>query len=310
MRERVHGHIGIDLPVSGEQGAGRGVRPPKRRAPGPRPVRPYVSQAAVRRDGTPAVRRPADPAAVERDGGGGTAALGAGGVAGARPSEGGPGWVDGRGAVGQAGFAAWGSGAGRAGAVDGGVVGGSAVRTVGAAGGGAASLGAVGGAVGGAGRGCGSVAGRRPVRPSAGPRLLVSRPGIPAPRRGDRLRKLLAGLALVLVAAAVVVGLGRIADVAAQSRAAEAPAVGQVGQVGQIGQIGQVGQVGEVTVGRVDAGEVTVTVATAITVWEVADRVAPGASGPERAALVDRIVAANALASMRVAPGTVLRVPV
>jgi len=303
MRERVHGPIGIDLPVSGEQGAGRGVRPPKRRAPGPRPVRPYVSQAAVRRDGTPAVRRPADPAAVERDGGGGTAALGAGGVAGARPSEGGPGWVDGRGAVGQAGFAAWGSGAERAGAVDRGVVGGSAVRTVGAAGGDAAPLGRVGGAVGGglgvdvAGRGCGSVAGR-PARPSAGPRLLVARPGRPALRRGDRLRRLLAGLALVLVAAAVVVGLGRIADVAAQSRAAEAPAVSQVEQVGQV------------TVGRVGVGGVTVTVTTAGTVWDVADRVAPGASGPERAALVDRIVAANALTSMRVAPGTVLRVPV
>ena len=303
MKERVHGHIGIDLPVSGEQGVGRGVRPPKRRAPGPRPVRPYVPQAAVRRDGAPAARRPADPAAVERDGGGGTAALGAGGVAGACPSEGGPGWVDGRGAVGQAGFAAWGSGAGRAGAVDGGVVGGSAVRTVGAAGGDAAPLGRVGGAVGGglgvdvAGRGCGSVAGR-PARPSAGPRLLVARPGRPALRRGDRLRRLLAGLALVLVAAAVVVGLGRIADVAAQSRAAEAPAVSQADQVGQV------------TVGRVGVGEVAVTVTTEATVWDVADRVAPGASGPERAALVDRIVAANALTSMRVAPGTVLRVPV
>jgi len=182
-------------------------------------------------------------------------------------------------------------------------VGGIAVRTAGAAGCGAASPGAVGGA----GRGCGSVAGRRPLWPSAGPRLLVSRPAIPAPRRGDRLRRILAGLALVLVAAAVVVGLGRIADVAAQSRAAESPAASHVGQVGQVGQIDEVGQV---AVGRVRAGEVTVTVTTAGTVWDVADRVAPGASGPERAALVDRIVAANALTSMRVAPGTVLRVPV
>jgi len=116
----------------------------------------------------------------------------------------------------------------------------------------------------------------------------------------------------VLVAAAVVVGLGRIADVAAQSRAAEAPAVGQVGVAGvDAGEV-TVARVdaGEVTVGRVDAGEVTVTVTTATTVWDVADRVAPGASGPERAALVDRIVAANALTSMRVAPGMVLRVPV
>jgi hypothetical protein len=107
----------------------------------------------------------------------------------------------------------------------------------------------------------------------------------------------LAGLALVLVAAAVVVGLGRIADVAAQSRAAEAPTVSEADQVGQF------------TVGRVGVGEVTVTVTTEATVWDVADRVAPGASGPERAALVDRIVAANALTSLRVAPGTVLRVP-
>ena len=61
---------------------------------------------------------------------------------------------------------------------------------------------------------------------------------------------------------------------------------------------------------RVRAGEVAVTVTTAGTVWDVADRVAPGASGPERAALVDQIVAANALTSMRVAPGMVLRVPV
>ena len=288
MKERVHGHIGIDLPVSGEQGVGRGVRSPKRRAPGPRPVRPYVQQAAVRREAA-AVRRPADPASVERDGGRVPGAPGADAALGVAVA---------RGSVGRPRLAAWGSGTGRAGAVDGGVVGGSAVRTVGATGGGAASLGSVGGAVGGAGRGCGSMAGRRQPRPPAGPRLLVARPGRPAPRRGDRLRRFLAGLALVLVAAAVVVGLGRIADIAAQSRAAEAPTVSQADQIGQF------------TVGRVGVGEVTVTVTTAGTVWDVADRVAPDASGPERAALVDRIVAANALTSMRVAPGTVLRVPV
>ena len=120
----------------------------------------------------------------------------------------------------------------------------------------------------------------------------------------------------MLAAAAVVLGLGRIADFAAQSRAAEARSATRpsarrpVGHVGQVGQVGQVDEVGQVTVVRVRAGEVAVTVTTAGTVWDVADRVAPGASGPERAALVDRIVAANALTSMRVAPGTVLRVPV
>jgi len=105
-------------------------------------------------------------------------------------------------------------------------------------------------------------------------------------RRGERIRRVLAGLALALAAAAVVVGLGRVADLTAQSRAAEAPAAARVAEV-----------------------TVTVTVAAPGTVWDVADRVAPGASGPQRAALVDRIVEANALTSLRVSPGEVLRVP-
>ena len=96
MRERVHGQIGIDLPVSGEQGAGRAVRPPRRRAPGPRPVRPYVPQAAARRDGTSAARRPADPAPAERGAGRAPGGLGADDaidVTDARPSGGGrAGW--------------------------------------------------------------------------------------------------------------------------------------------------------------------------------------------------------------------------
>jgi hypothetical protein len=160
-------------------------------------------------------------------------------------------------------------------------MGGSAVGTVGVADGAAPVS-----APGGAGRACGPAGRRGPVRSAGvlGPRLLVSRP---APCRGDRVRRLLAGLALVLAAAAVVVGLGRVADAAGQSRAAEAPAAVQVSGV----------------------GVVTVTVTAPSTVWEVADRVLPGASGPQRAALVDRIVVANSLTSLRVGPGTVLRVP-
>ena len=88
----------------------------------------------------------------------------------------------------------------------------------------------------------------------------------------------------MLAAAAVVVGLGRVADLTAQSRATEMPVAAQV-------------------------ADVTVTVTTPGTVWDVADRVAPGASGPQRAALVDRIVVANSLTSLRVEPGAVLRVP-
>ena len=44
------------------------------------------------------------------------------------------------------------------------------------------------------------------------------------------------------------------------------------------------------------------------TVWEVASRVAPELSGPRRAALAERIVVDNALASVRLRPGQVLRV--
>jgi hypothetical protein len=53
---------------------------------------------------------------------------------------------------------------------------------------------------------------------------------------------------------------------------------------------------------------VVVTVEPGETVWEVADRVAPGLSGAERAALAQRIVADNGLGSARPAPGRVLRV--
>lgn len=241
MRQRTHGHVGIDLPVSGEQEPGRGVRLSRRRAPGPRPVRPHVP----RPESAVAVRRPVDPGGASRGSVAGTAAVGgqaAGDVVAAGP---------------------------------GGVVG--AGRTAGA-------CGAVGGAAG-VRRGSGAAA-ERPARPSVapGPRLLVSRPHPPVARRGDRVRRLLAGLALVLAAAAAVVGLGRVADLAAQSRAAETPAAAHV-------------------------AEVTVTVAAPGTVWDVADGVAPGASGPQRAAMVDRIVAANSLTSLRVRPGEVLRVP-
>ncbi len=97
----------------------------------------------------------------------------------------------------------------------------------------------------------------------------------------------------MLAAAAVVVGLGRIADLTAHARGADAPAVAQVAHVAQVG----------------DSAEATVTIAAPGTVWDVVDGVAPGASGPQRVALVDRIVAANSLTSLRVWPGQVLRVP-
>jgi hypothetical protein len=46
------------------------------------------------------------------------------------------------------------------------------------------------------------------------------------------------------------------------------------------------------------------------TVWDVARQVAPAASGPELAALAERIVVDNGLSSVRVSPGQQLRVTV
>jgi Tfp pilus assembly protein FimV len=58
----------------------------------------------------------------------------------------------------------------------------------------------------------------------------------------------------------------------------------------------------------VSPAPVVVTAGSGETVWDVADRVAPGLSGPRRAALAERIVVDNGLASVRLRPGQVLRV--
>ena len=116
-----------------------------------------------------------------------------------------------------------------------------------------------------------------------GPRLLV-RPSGAAPARCAaryRLRRTVAGLALVAVAVAVVV-LGVLMRPVG-------PASAPVAVSGA-------------------AGAVVVTAESGETVWDVADRVAPGLSGPRRAALAERIVVDNALPSARVRPGQVLRV--
>jgi hypothetical protein len=114
-----------------------------------------------------------------------------------------------------------------------------------------------------------------------GPRVLVRTPIPPMPQSAGRVRRIVAGFAVSLVAAAVVFGLGRVADAASHARAAAVPVV----------------------------AEVTVTVDAPGTVWDIVDGVVPSADGPERAAMVDRIVAVNALTSFRVWPGEVLRVP-
>jgi hypothetical protein len=98
------------------------------------------------------------------------------------------------------------------------------------------------------------------------------------------MRRALAGAGLTVVAAAVVVGLGQLGGVVAQSRAHVdgAPAVPVA---------------------------TTVTVGPEVTVWEVARGVAPSASEPQLAALTERIVTTNSLTSVQLHPGQVLRVP-
>jgi hypothetical protein len=60
---------------------------------------------------------------------------------------------------------------------------------------------------------------------------------------------------------------------------------------------------------RPPASSILVTAQPGETVWEVAVRVAPGRSGPEVAALAERIAVENALSSARLGSGQVLRVP-
>ncbi|WP_345613357.1 hypothetical protein, partial [Pseudonocardia adelaidensis] len=98
-----------------------------------------------------------------------------------------------------------------------------------------------------------------------------------------RVRGLLAGLAVTVAAAAVVVGLGVLADDAAAVRAAEG-------------------------VAHASHGPVVVTVGSERTPWEVAQRLAPEASGPEVADIAERIVTDNSLGSVPLHPGQVLTV--
>ena len=118
----------------------------------------------------------------------------------------------------------------------------------------------------------------------SGPRLLVRRTH-PSVRVGVRpaWRRAVAAIAMVAASAAVVVALGLLARVA---EPAPAPAAVPVAV----------------------PAPVVVTVEPGETVWDVAARVAPGRPGAEVAAVAERIVADNALRSVRPEPGQVLRV--
>lgn len=136
-------------------------------------------------------------------------------------------------------------------------------------------------------RPAGRVGGDRWAGPS-GPRVLIRRSVVRGGAR-YRLRRLVAELVLVLASAAVVVALGLLA------RAAEPQAPAGAGSVPAAARMGA-------------PAPVVVTVQPGETVWEVASRVAPELSGPRRAALAERIVADNDLASVRPRAGQVLRV--
>lgn len=135
--------------------------------------------------------------------------------------------------------------------------------------------------------------GERPVRPGrSGPssrvpssreRVLVRRPVVVVARVGAPARGAVAGLALAVLTAAVVVGLGLLGTLAGEWRGGAVPAGG---------------------------ASVEVTVGARETVWDVAHRLAPGLTGAELAAFAERVAVDNALTSARVAPGRVLRVPV
>jgi hypothetical protein len=98
-----------------------------------------------------------------------------------------------------------------------------------------------------------------------------------------RVRGGLAGVGVFLAAAAFVVVLGVLADSSSAVR------------------------VGEDAV-RAPQGTVVVTVDAERTAWDVAERLAPEASGPELAAVAEQIVTDNSLGSVPLRPGQVLRV--
>jgi hypothetical protein len=126
--------------------------------------------------------------------------------------------------------------------------------------------------------------------PTAGPRMLVRRPAVRCGAR-QRGRRMAAGLALAAASAAAVVALGLLARLAEPAPAASVAPPSALVAVRPVTPVVVTAEPGE-------------------TVWEVASRVAPELSGPGRAALAERIVADNALTSVRLAPGQVLRVAV
>lgn len=140
--------------------------------------------------------------------------------------------------------------------------------------------------------------GERPVRrPEPGLRACPNRErvlvrpvrAVPRSTAGPG-RRLVAGLVVVLLAAAVVVGLGQLLVLAGPADPGAAAV--QAGPGSAPGSTGAV-----------------VTVGAERTVWDLARRLEPAADGPRSAVLAERIVVANRLTSVELRPGQVLRVP-
>jgi LysM domain len=122
-------------------------------------------------------------------------------------------------------------------------------------------------------------------------------PAVPVSTAGPG-RRLWSGVLVILLAAAVVVGLGQLLTMTGASRVAASPAAASAA-------------VPDPAVSALPppAAGTLVTAGAEETVWDLARRLEPGADGPRLAALAERIAAANSLTSVELRPGQVLRVP-
>lgn len=109
----------------------------------------------------------------------------------------------------------------------------------------------------------------------------------------------MAGLGVIVLAAAVVVGLGLLAGVSGSERGPASVGPAAVLPASWPSPVPA----------QVVPGATVVTVAPGETLWDVARRVAPAASGSDLAGVAERLVTDNSLTSVRLRPGQVLRVP-
>jgi hypothetical protein len=149
----------------------------------------------------------------------------------------------------------------------------------------------------------------RPVR-RVEQRVLARRRPLAGPVRiGYRSRGALIAAAVIAATATCVVLLGLLADTVSEARSGAAAAVAAAPARIAAGETGAaLAFSASSTAPSTAFSATTVTVGSEETVWEVAQRVAPAASGPEVAALAERLVTGNGLSSVRVHPGQVLRV--